>query len=249
MSIAVVMPSLCALVFLAPPPLPPANPRHGTRIWMCQPNDDDVTPSPAVSPLAALAATEVPATCCETGAEATSTVATAACAAEQTPDERRRSIVLGVAAPVAASAFYAFQRLNPVNPVNLLQRMEARSPTLPEALSTGRPTVLEFYAPWCIDCRNSAPTMMRLEKRYGDRMNFVVCNGDDPQNAELVRLFGVDGIPHVALIDEKRKLKATLVGEIPSSVLESNMAALADGTPPPVANMIGEVEEDDRPRD
>lgn len=196
---------------------------------MLEPKADDEG-NAAPSPLAALAATD---------SSAVATTATpgssAACVAEQSPSERRRSLILGIAAPLAASAFYAFQRLNPVNAVNLLALMEERSPALPDALRTGKPTVLEFYAPWCIDCKNSAPTMLRLEKRYGDRINFVVCNGDDPKNAALVRQFGVDGIPHVALIDESRKLKATLVGDIPPSVLDQNMAALADGSTPPIA--------------
>jgi hypothetical protein len=75
--------------------------------------------------------------------------------------------------------------------------------------------------------------MMRLEKRFGDRVNFVVCNAEDPKYAQLVRLFGVDGIPHYALIGEDRKLKSTLVGEVPEAIVESSLDALADGRPLP----------------
>ena len=63
--------------------------------------------------------------------------------------------------------------------------------------------------------------MVRLQKRYADRVSFVVCNAEDPQYAQYVRLFGVDGIPHLALIDGAaggRKLRGTLIGEIPESV-------------------------------
>ena len=116
-----------ALAFSAPPTT-----SSPTRCWsqrrtiaacMLEPKaDDEGNASP--SPLAALAATD---------SSAVATTATpgssAACVAEQTPSERRRSLILGIAAPLAASAFYAFQRLNPVNAVNLLALMEAVSYT------------------------------------------------------------------------------------------------------------------------
>ena len=157
----------------------------------------------------------------------------AACAAAPTASERRRSAILAGGAVFSAACLYAFQRTNPVNPSALLQLMEARSPSLPDALATGKPVVVEFYAPWCIECRESAPAMMRIEKRYGDKVGFVTINGDDPRNAELVRLFGVDGIPHVSMIGSDRKLKATLIGAAPESVVEKSVEALFRGEPMP----------------
>ena len=67
----------------------------------------------------------------------------------------------------------------------------------------------------------------------GKKANFVVVDGDAPENAQLVRTFGVDGIPHVALISAERKLAATLVGGIPESVLEADAVALVSGRPLP----------------
>lgn len=75
--------------------------------------------------------------------------------------------------------------------------------------------------------------MMRLEARYGDLVNFVTVNGDDPRNAKLVSLFGVDGVPHLSLIDGDRKIKGTLIGEVPEGVVESCLSALAKGQPLP----------------
>jgi len=138
-------------------------------------------------------------------------------------------LILGIASPLAAAGLYACQRANPVNPVRLLAAMEDRSPSLPDALGSGTPTLLEFYAPWCVSCRESAPAMMRLEKRFGGKVNFVVCNAEDPQYSQLVRLFGVDGIPHLAFIDSDRKLRSTLIGEVPEALVEQSVLALADG--------------------
>lgn len=208
----------------------PHVPAHAPRACVHMAADDtDASPPPPLSALSSLAATQdeaVPAVIDPSSPGA-------ACAAMQTPDERRRSLLLGIAAPLAAVGLYCFQRANPVNPIKLLAALEARSPELPTALASGTPTMIEFYAPWCIACKESAPSMLRLEKRYSDKVNFVVCNAEDPRYAELVRLFGVDGIPHLALIDSQRKLRSTLVGEVPEKVVEDSIAALAEGRPLP----------------
>ena len=128
---------------------------------------------------------------------------------------------------------YFVQRANPVNPVALLARMEEGSPALPDALASGRPTLVEFYAPWCVSCKESAPGMMRLQKQYGDRVNFVVLNGDDPRNGGLVRKFGVDGVPHLAMISAERTLQGTLIGDVPEPVVDATVKALAAGRPLP----------------
>ena len=54
-----------------------------------------------------------------------------------------------------------------------------------------------------------------MRSRYGGRVNFVVVNGDDPRNGGLVQTFGVDGVPHLALISAERKLQGTLIGDVP----------------------------------
>ena len=233
----------CALISLHAPMLRPIPPPLTLR--MCEPSTPeaaDDAASSGLSPLAALAATQA-----ETPAVDSPPTSSAACAATQTPDERRRSLLLGAAAPIAAAGLYAFQRLNPVNPVSLLAAMESRSPPVNTALANGKPTLIEFYAPWCIACRESAPNMLRFEKRYDQKVNFVVCNAEDPQYAQLVRLFGVDGIPHLALIDEQRKLRSTLVGEVPASVVESSIAALAEGRTLPYDALNAEPEAQQAP--
>ena len=151
---------------------------------------------------------------------------------------RRVSVGLAVGSPLLASALFFAQRSNllRVDPVALLKRMEAQSPTLPAALADGRPTVVEFYAPWCESCKEAAPYMYKLEKRYGERLNFVVLDGAELCNAELVSKFGVDGIPHLALITGTRKLAGTLVGAVPEAVLEQNFRALAADEPLPYAS-------------
>ena len=82
--------------------------------------------------------------------------------------------------------------------------------------------------------------MYRLEKLYAEQLNFVVIDGNDARNSDLVQKFGVDGIPHLALISGQRKLVGTLIGAIPDAVLEANMKALATGKPLPRASTNAE---------
>ena len=144
---------------------------------------------------------------------------------------------LALVSVALAAALYVAQRTSPVDPLALLRRMEAASPPLPAALQSGKPTMVDFYAPWCESCRDMAPSMAKLERQYDGRVNFVVVNGDDARNAQLVRLFGVDAIPHIALISptapKGRQLQAVLVGDVPEPVLDADLRALADGEPPP----------------
>jgi len=197
-------------------------------------------------------------------------LALAESAAEKLATRRRVNLGLAVASPLLASVLFFGRRSFAVDPIALLGRMEEQSPSLPAALANGRypvrgsgtlgrgprsprtpplltraprrdrPTVVEFYAPWCESCKQAAPCMYRLEKRYTEQLNFVVINGNDARNAELVQRFGVDGIPHLALISAQRKLVGTLIGGVPNAVLEQNMEALAAGSALPYASTNAE---------
>ena len=54
----------------------------------------------------------------------------------------------------------------------------------------------------------------------------MVVDGADPKNANLVQLFGVDGVPHIGFISRERKLLQTLIGEVPDAMVEANVKAL-----------------------
>ncbi|EKX44753.1 hypothetical protein GUITHDRAFT_109179 [Guillardia theta CCMP2712] len=108
--------------------------------------------------------------------------------------------------------------------------MEATSPTLAASLQSGRPTVIEFYAKWCGDCKAMAKTMKTLEQQYGsDKINFVVLDAEKDANSQLVNLFRVDAIPHFAFISADRTLLTTLTGFLPPGVMEKQMVAFSQG--------------------
>uniref|UniRef100_A0A7S0IWW6 Thioredoxin domain-containing protein n=1 Tax=Calcidiscus leptoporus TaxID=127549 RepID=A0A7S0IWW6_9EUKA len=79
----------------------------------------------------------------------------------------------------------------------------------------------------CESCNLMAASMLAFEKEYGDRVDFVLLNGDDPRNAAVVRAFGVDGIPHIAMVTAQGALWATLIGFVPNAVMAKRLLGLS----------------------
>ncbi|MGK7913762.1 MAG: thioredoxin domain-containing protein [Synechococcus sp.] len=94
-----------------------------------------------------------------------------------------------------------------------------------EAAADSKPALVEFYADWCSVCRAMAPTVAELHDRYGEHINFVMLDIDDPQWAEQVRKFRVVGVPSFAFISSSqegtgdRHVQQTLVGKHPNTVM------------------------------
>ncbi|KAI5062243.1 hypothetical protein GOP47_0022782 [Adiantum capillus-veneris] len=63
-----------------------------------------------------------------------------------------------------------------------------------EALSNGRPTVLEFYADWCEVCKEMAPDVYKVEQQYKDVVNFVMLNVDNTKWEQELDEFGVEAL-------------------------------------------------------
>ena len=75
----------------------------------------------------------------------------------------------------------------------------------------GKPTVVDFLAPWCKNCKSSAPTLKMVEDKYKDWVNFVTVNADLLDAGGLVNRFDVDAIPSIALISTDGDIKTTLI--------------------------------------
>lgn len=56
-----------------------------------------------------------------------------------------------------------------------------------------RPTVVEFWAPWCAPCRRQRHHLGALSREYGDRVDLLEVNADEAP--ELVTDLGVRSIP------------------------------------------------------
>ncbi|KAF3438863.1 hypothetical protein FNV43_RR17138 [Rhamnella rubrinervis] len=122
-----------------------------------------------------------------------------------------------------------------------LKDLSAAALPYEEALSNGKPTVVEFYADWCEVCRELAPDVYKVEQQYKDRVNFVMLNVDNTRWEQELDEFGVEGIPHFAFLDRKGNEEGNVVGRLPRQYLLENVDALARGEVSiPHARIVGQ---------
>jgi thioredoxin-like negative regulator of GroEL len=79
---------------------------------------------------------------------------------------------------------------------------------------------------WCENCKLTASTLHAVEEEYKESVNFVMVDGDKRASGDLIEAFGVDAIPHLALVSAEGDVMTALIGPIPKTVLEADL----DGT-------------------
>lgn len=68
-----------------------------------------------------------------------------------------------------------------------------------------------------------APTLLQVEEEYKDKVNFVMINGDTREAWPLIEAFGVDAIPHLAMVSSDGDVETALIGPIPKQILEADL--------------------------
>ncbi len=84
----------------------------------------------------------------------------------------------------------------------------------------GKPVVLNFWASWCVPCREETPLLVRLHQTYGPRgIVFVGVNVEDQDAAarQFLRQYRVD-YPAVRAGDDDRVIDAYAILGIPTTV-------------------------------
>jgi len=109
------------------------------------------------------------------------------------------------------------------------------------------PAFLDIWASWCIPCREEAPTLSRLARRYSGRITFLGIDvGDDRGDARsFVRRYRIGypsifdpkeglamklhafGVPTAYLVDSHGRIAGVLVGKQPERKLTRLLEALA----------------------
>jgi thiol-disulfide isomerase/thioredoxin len=111
----------------------------------------------------------------------------------------------------------------------------------------GTPVYIDVWASWCPSCRDEAPMIARLAKRYARDIRFVGIDTQDVAGAgrAFVREFGLDfpqlfdpkaklamrlgvyGVPTMFLVDRRGRIAATLVGKQGEGKLDRYLRLLA----------------------
>jgi len=97
---------------------------------------------------------------------------------------------------------------------------------LEKAETSGKPIIVDFWAPWCAPCRLTKPVLEKLAKEYHEQVDFWPINSD--QNQELLQELKVYGIPTVLLIQDG-KVAGRFTGAQREGAYRQMFESLANG--------------------
>lgn len=90
-----------------------------------------------------------------------------------------------------------------------------------EVLNSETPVVVDFWATWCVPCRQMKPVFDAVAQKMGDKVKFVTCDVDE---TSIVSRFNVRSVPTFAIFVDG-KVVSTIVGAQTMANLEGWIAA------------------------
>ena len=177
---------------------------------------------------------------------------------EERQRQQLSSIFVAIFSFLVAAGNYFNHYTHPTTSISLLAEMQQKSDPMNVIGRNGKPTVVEFWAslivnyyfsmdllflilispslnlqaPWCENCKASATTLYSVEAEYRNRVNFVHvdANQNDDTTWLVIDRFGVDAIPHLAMVDANGDVQTALIGPIPRSVLRSDLEVMIENS-------------------
>ncbi len=85
-----------------------------------------------------------------------------------------------------------------------------------EVLSSDKPVLIDFWAPWCGPCKAVTPILEEIEAEVGEKVK--VCKINLDQSPELATKYSIMSIPTLMVVKDG-KVMDTKVGALPKDDL------------------------------
>lgn len=79
-------------------------------------------------------------------------------------------------------------------------------------MEAAKPTVIDFFAAWCVPCKQLDTVMGKMKVAYSDKVNFMKVDVDDPSSQELLDQYEVSPIPTVVFLNTDGEVVTYTVG-------------------------------------
>ncbi len=99
------------------------------------------------------------------------------------------AVLLAVAATAPLPAQETGLPIGTAAPGAAVETLTGQAADLQSVIGGGTPTVIEFWATWCSNCRELEPAMEAAQRRFGDRVRFVGVAVSVNQSDERVRRY------------------------------------------------------------
>lgn len=86
-------------------------------------------------------------------------------------------------------------------------RPAASAPVAAAGALTGRPSVIDFFAVWCVPCKKFEPTFNKVAADFKGKVDFLHVDVDDPKQKALVDKYKVTVMPTFVFRDAAGKAK------------------------------------------
>ena len=81
-------------------------------------------------------------------------------------------------------------------------------PDYDKLLSDNKALLIDFYAPWCIPCKQMEPSLKKLSAKYAGKVHIARINIDEAK--ELTKQLNVDAIPVLTVYKDGKEIKRVI---------------------------------------